>query len=338
MKPIKNLLLIRQSALGDVCMTIPVIYLLAEQYPDLTIKVLTRKRFRGLFFSCPPNVRMIEADPDLYRKSHQLFSLFRILRREKIDAVADFHGVLRSYVLDALFRTTGTPVAVLQKHRSKRKALTRLEHKVKEAQPSFFLRYAQVLRQLGLPIRLDAPCRHLPVVEKPAAGTGPCQVGIAPFARYFTKIYPLDQMTEVVRRLADEGMHVHLFGNGPQEMARMTAMADGRPEVHIVSDKLSFEEQLRLMARLQVMISMDSANMHLASLVHTPVLSIWGGTSPHCGFLGWRQDTGNALCKDLPCQPCSISGTDRCPLGHFHCMKQIAPTEIINKVKEITKQ
>lgn len=336
MKQIKNLLIIRQSALGDVCMTIPVIYQLAEQHPELTIKVLTRKRFRGLFFSCPPNVQMIEADPDLYRKSYQLFSLFRILRKEQIDAVADFHGVLRSYVLDALFRTKGIPVAILQKNRSQRKALTRRHNKVKQAQTSFFVRYAQALQQLGLSVDLKAPNRYLPVVPK-TVDANIKSIGIAPFARYFTKIYPLEQMAEVVRLLAEENYLVYLFGNGKQEMAQMAEMAAGLSQVHIVSDKLSFEEQLQLMSGLHVMISMDSANMHLASLVHTPVLSIWGGTSPHCGFMGWNQSTDNALCKDLRCQPCSISGTDKCPLAHFHCMRKIKPTEIISKIKEITK-
>lgn len=335
MKQIKNLLIIRQSALGDVCMTIPIIYLLAEQYPELQIKVLTKKRFRNLFFSCPPNVSMIEADPDSYRKGYQLFQLYRILRREKIDAVADFHGVLRSYILDAMFRSARIPVAILQKNRSKRKALTRLENKVKESQTSFFLRYAAILNRLHLPIDMKAASSYLPVIDTGTYNKTNKAVGIAPFARYFTKVYPLDQMREVIKLLTQEQFKVFLFGNGEKELAQMKQLMQGLSGVHIVSDKLSFREQLQLMAQLDAMISMDSANMHLASLVHTPVISIWGGTSPHCGFMGWHQSTENAAWLDLPCQPCSISGTEKCPLGHFDCMKKIKPELIVLKVKQI---
>jgi ADP-heptose:LPS heptosyltransferase len=89
------------------------------------------------------------------------------------------------------------------------------------------------------------------------------------------------------------------------------------------------------MEKLDVMISMDSANMHLASLVSTPVISIWGATHPYAGFMGWNQPYSNAVQVDMPCRPCSIFGNKPCIRGDYKCLNDIKPETIINKIYSI---
>ena len=89
------------------------------------------------------------------------------------------------------------------------------------------------------------------------------------------------------------------------------------------------------MSHLQVMISMDSANMHLASLVNTPVVSIWGATHPYAGFMGWNQRYENAAQVELDCRPCSIYGNKPCLRGDYACLKNISPEQIISKVESL---
>ncbi|RZL98110.1 MAG: glycosyl transferase family 1, partial [Pedobacter sp.] len=90
---------------------------------------------------------------------------------------------------------------------------------------------------------------------------------------------------------------------------------------------------------LNVMISMDSANMHLASLQGIPVVSIWGGTHPFLGFYGWRQPLANAIQIDLPCRPSSVFGNKQCPVhGAAGCMQDITPQMIYEKVMSIIPQ
>ena len=67
------------------------------------------------------------------------------------------------------------------------------------------------------------------------------------------------------------------------------------PSVVSMIGKLNMRTELNLMSHLDVMLSMDSANMHLASLVNIPVVSIWGATHPYAGFMGWKQ------CRLIPC-------------------------------------
>jgi ADP-heptose:LPS heptosyltransferase len=83
------------------------------------------------------------------------------------------------------------------------------------------------------------------------------------------------------------------------------------------------------MSFFDAMISMDSANMHLAALVGTRVVSIWGATHPFCGFMGWRQRKEDAVQLDMVCRPCSVFGNRPCRRGDFHCMYGISPERII---------
>ena len=92
-------------------------------------------------------------------------------------------------------------------------------------------------------------------------------------------------------------------------------------------------EELILMSNLDVMVSMDSANMHLASLVGTTVVSVWGATHPYAGFMGWNQKEENAVQVTLPCRPCSIFGNKPCQRGDYACLRQIEPSDIIQKIE-----
>ena len=87
------------------------------------------------------------------------------------------------------------------------------------------------------------------------------------------------------------------------------------------------------MSYIDVMVSMDSANMHLASLVGTTVVSVWGATHPYAGFMGWNQKEENAVQVTLPCRPCSIFGNKPCRRGDYACLRQIEPSDIIQKIE-----
>jgi len=97
--------------------------------------------------------------------------------------------------------------------------------------------------------------------------------------------------------------------------------------------KLNMSQELALMSQLDIMYSMDSANMHLASLVNTPVISLWGATHPYAGFMGWNQSTDNAIQVDLSCRPCSVYGQKPCFRKDYACLFQITPEQIILRIE-----
>ena len=340
MKKRNNILIIRTSALGDVAMCIPVVYSLAKRYPDIEIKVLTKPLFSLLFVNAPANISFILTN--WKGKQGRVRGLYRILRELhmcRIDCVADLHNVLRSWIIDVYFRLKGIPVRMVNKARRKRKKLLCTGDR-KAGQRSYIQRYADVFGKLQLPIVPDFTSllsledlnnARLPIAQP---DDDKCLIGIAPFARYQTKTYPLPMMEKVIRYLDDKGYHLFLFGAQGKEQSILKAWEQTYKSCIALPGLLTIQEELLLIGHLDVMLTMDSANMHLASLVHTPVVSIWGSTTPACGFLGWGQSEENALCLHLPCQPCSISGREKCPLGHLSCMNLISPQEICNRIEQ----
>lgn len=325
----KHILIIRLSALGDVAMTVPVIYSLARQYPELKITVATRPFFRQLFVDAPANIKFALAETgSIHRGIKGLFKLIKELRSMKFDYVADFHDVLRSRLIRMALRLGGIPVAVVDKDRKGRRRLT--HRKLRETQRNYVDRYADVLARLELPVKVDFKSLF-PETEREG-------IGIAPFARYATKAYPPKLMERVVEMLVAEGRRVYLFGAHGEEAATLAKWEAAHPGAVNMAGKLSLPEELEFMSRLQVMVSMDSANMHMASLGATPVISMWGSTTPHCGFLGYGQTVDRIIYLDLPCQPCSIAGVAECPIGHYACMERIPPEDVVAKIRSIVNR
>lgn len=315
-----NILVFRLSALGDVAMTIPVIYSVARQHPDVRLTVVTRPFFRRLFLNPPPNVDFIDFTA---RNVTELMAFIRDLKTVEYSAVADLHDVIRTRVIRMMLRLKRIPVATVNKDRRSRKRLT--DKKERNYQRNYVDRYADVFRRLGL----DVDVNFEGFGESDAGRRG---VGIAPFARYATKTYPPKLMEEVARMLTDLDVPVYLFGARGEEAGQLAGWVERNPKLELMAGKISLEDELREIGRLQAMITMDSANMHLASLMRTPVVSIWGSTIPQCGFLGYGQSPERAVWLDLECQPCSVAGLAECPLGHYACLKRIEPTRIVEKL------
>lgn len=338
-----RILVIRFSALGDVAMTIPVIYSLATQYPQHEITVLSRGILQPLFRGLPANVKFMSADlTGKHKGIWGLNALYSELKKQHFDSVADFHNVLRTKYLRLRFRMSGVPVGSIDKGRREKKKLVRRRDKVLENQKSSFRRYADVLEELGFPVMLNFSSVYgegkgdFSLIE-PVTGPkeeGVKWIGIAPFAKHRGKVYPIELQEKVVAHFAGRpDVKVFLFGGGMKEQEIFDSWIMKYPTVASMIGKLNMNTELNLMSHLDVMLSMDSANMHLASLVNTPVVSVWGATHPYAGFMGWKQLTVNTVQLDLPCRPCSVYGQTPCFRKDYACMRDIGPEQIIRKIE-----
>ncbi len=339
-----NILIIRFSSLGDVAMTIPVIHSLATQYPQSRITVLSRNTFAQLFERLPGNVQFRGVDLEgKHTGLAGLECLYRELKKEKFDAVADFHDVLRSKYLRWRFRLNGVHVAEVDKGREGRRKLVRRTHKEIMCQTSSFQRYADVLQSIGCPVDVDfvslfgSGKGNIRYVNLPIGEKGDDKwIGVAPFAAHRGKIYPLIQQERVVKRLSQRtNTKIFLFGGGEKEIELLEEWAEEFPNVISTAGKLTLSTELALMSHLDVMLSMDSANMHLASLVNVPVVSVWGATHPYAGFMGWKQQPANAVQMDLPCRPCSVFGNKPCFRNDYACLQGITPDKVVQQIENV---
>ena len=330
----KKLLVIRFSALGDIAMTVPVLHDLAIQYPELDITMLSREMARPLLERMPKNVHFIAAD--LKGRHKGLLGLCRLWRDAHLsdfDYIADFHDVLRTWWLRSEGCLRRKKVAKIDKGRKGKKALTRQKNKVFVQQATSFERYAKVLEQLGFPIKQQFVKLDYSAFCETQKADNETWVGIAPFAKHPAKVYPLEKIEQVIKTLSErENTRVFLFGGGAEESQQIESLCTKYNNVQPAKSQQGLRGELALMGQLDVMLSMDSANMHLASLVGTRVVSIWGGTHPFAGFLGWNQKAEDCIQLDLPCRPCSVYGNKACSRGDYACMNGITPEQIIGKL------
>ena len=110
------------------------------------------------------------------------------------------------------------------------------------------------------------------------------------------------------------------------------------PNATALYGKIKLGDEIDLIAHLDCLVSMDSAAMHMAALVATPVVSVWGATHPGLGFLGWGCDPRNVLQADMACRPCSVYGAKPCRFGNYPCLRAVTPQMIADKVEEIINE
>lgn len=297
-------------------MLVPVVRAAAEQNPDLEITMLSQQRTAELFADMPANVTFHGVNLE-QQSLHEI-----IAGLGTYDMVADMHGVWRSLYVRWRMRLKGAKVACIDKDRISKHRLVR--GKIREPLKHTTERYAEVFAKLGIAIDFG-------VNPRKTSTKGGLAIGIAPFAAHKGKIYPLDRMERVVQMLSEQGEHVVLFGGGKNEQEVLASWANKYKGVESVAGQKTLSEELELMRGLKVMLTMDSANMHLASLVGTRVVSIWGATHPNAGFLGIGQSEQDCIQRDLPCRPCSIYGSKQCKFGDYRCM-DISPEEIVERV------
>ncbi|WP_313384763.1 glycosyltransferase family 9 protein [Chishuiella sp.] len=327
----KKLLVIRFSALGDVTMIAPVLKEFIEQNPNVEVYVASRP-FMGTIFKQFPEIKFIPVDLNKeYKGFLNLFKLYGELKKNNFDYVADFHNVIRSKVITFLFKLSGIATATLDKGREEKKALINQENRVFKQLKLTTERYADVLRNLGFKLTLSHQLKSNTLKEEKS-------IGIAPFAAFKSKMFPLDKMKIVTKLLAENGYKIFLFGGGKLEIDELKTWENLNPNIQSLAGKISFEEELQKIATLQAMISMDSANMHLASLMGTRTISIWGGTHPFAGFIGYGQSTHDVIQDEtLNCRPTSIFGKDPKGFENFDYFQNLSSENVYQQIVDKLK-
>jgi ADP-heptose:LPS heptosyltransferase len=335
----QHILAFRFSALGDTAMTVPVMKLLLQQHPQLEVTFVSQPFMRPLFDGLE---RLHFFPADIKKEYNGITGLYKLAGRLKkevpADAIADLHDVVRTKLLR--FFMMGKRVAVIDKGRKEKEEMTRPVNKILRPLKSTFERYADVLKKLDLPVHIDAKAgivRRTPdLLLMPGEKGSNIFIGVAPFAKHDAKMYPLNKMKEVVKLIAQRNAaNILLFG-GPGEADVLQQWEKEMPQVYSLAGKMSFANELTVISQLNAMISMDSANMHLASLYGVPVVSVWGGTHPYLGFYGWGQPFENAVQLDLPCRPSSVFGNKDCPVhGKDGCMQGITPEMIVERLNQV---
>lgn len=343
-----DILVSRFSALGDVAMTLAPLYDACLSNPSRKFILLTRRHPASLFINPPENLILHPIDTSDYKGISGIRRLYNELRAQyRISAYADLHDVLRTKLLRMFFRLGGAKVVKVDKGRIARRRLTRRHCKHLVPLTPMSERYARTLAAAGTPgtgkFTSLFPTPPDPAIFAKASmpkQQGEYWIGIAPFAAHAGKIYPPELMERVIGLLSQHPeVRIFIFGFGENESTRIEAWRDSicgndgamrNRIVNMASLRIGLSPELSLIAHCDVMLSMDSANMHLAALAGTRTVSIWGATHPYCGFRTRGVKDEDIIQLDMTCRPCSVFGNRKCMRGDYHCLHGISPQRVVS--------
>jgi len=330
--------------MGDVAMTVPIVRALSQQNPKARITVVSRLFFKP-FFQDISNVTFFTfEDKNKHKGFIGLLKLFWDLRSLKAHYYVDLHNVLRTKIVGFLFNFTATKTTIIDKKRNEKKAITAKVKVNFEPIEGVFTKQVNAFKKIGFTINLYD-------VQLPAKAILPDDIkslfeidnikkliGIAPFAQYQSKVYPLDLMQVVIDQLVKNSNYkILLFGGGKAEILLLEQLSNNHQNVKLVAGKISFQEELQLISNLKIMISMDSGNAHIAAMQGVKVLTLWGATHPFTGFSPFGQPIENCLIADrnlYPQIPTSVYG-NRTVEGYEDAMRTILPEKVVSKINEM---
>jgi len=322
-------LVIRLSSIGDIVLASPVLRCLKTQLVTAEVHFLSKKKFRAVTEANPYIDKFFYYDEDLDETINEL-------KQEDYDYVIDLHQNFRSYKIK---KALGKPSHTIDKLNIEKLLLTKVhinimpgihitKRSLKTVAP-----FGIVDDGLGLDYFIpekdrvaeaDIPTSHL-------AGYIAMVIG----ASYPTKKLPVYKLKELCSKID----HPIILIGGKEDQEEGAAVAEMDPgKIYNACGKFNLNESADLVRRSKLVISHDTGLQYIACAFNKPVLAIWGSTSPKLDvepyygerFLSTQQTPmyENIIVPGLSCQPCSKYGNNKCPRGHFRCMKD-QDTELI---------
>jgi len=340
-----HLLVLRFSAMGDVALTVPVLRGVLEANDQLEILMVSNKNFEPMFHDIE-RLNFYGINLKNYSGFGGLFRLYKQLKSiGSWDAVIDLHSVMRTWVLDNLFQAARVPVFKIDKGRKEKKAL--VQHKIDGFYPLKHTtqRYLDVFESFGisgeiktgavLHKSLKAETSLQRFLSEKGISKDKKWLGIAPFARHKEKTWPFAKVVALIEEIDKVGdSQIFLLG-GADEAEALQNLANLYPRCHNMANVLSLDAEIALAHMLDVVVAMDSFNMHLAALCDTKVVSIWGGTHPFSGF-GPLNDNDQFIVQiahqKLNCRPCSVFGSKQCYRKDWACLEGIEVKDVLKYV------
>lgn len=316
-----RVLVVRFSSLGDVVLVTPLLRAIARRHPAAQVTVVTKLAYAELLETNPHVARVIPLAP-----GERLPDLAAALRAQAFDARLDLQGSPRSRQLRRLVGGRWTAHA---KGRAARLAQVWLGRRPRAPVPSVAERYFGAARALDVTPDAD-PADVFPAPEdeaRAAAVAPPGFVALAPGASRATKRWPPSHWRTLAGLLGRDGVPVVAVGAAAE---RSLLCGDALIEAY----GLPLRAVAALLHRARAVVTNDSGLMHLATAARRPVVALFGPTSPELGFFPYRA-AATVVERSLACRPCSVYGSDHCPLGHHRCMIDIAPEDVARAVLEV---
>jgi len=324
-----KLLIVQTGFLGDAVLASGMLRGIAAAATGTEVGMLVRSGFEGIFHRHPALHRLHTLDK---KRPGGIGELSNELRDIGYDLALLPHRSLRSAMI---VRRAGIPRRIGFRQSDAPWLLTdRVEYLIARHETD---RNAMLLDRAGI---ATDPADRLPWLLPDASARAAAEgrlgadprpiVAMAPGSVWETKRWTPEGYAALAGELLRMGKRVVLIGsNGELEICRRIASLARLPEEDLLCGALSLTELVALIALAERVITNDSAPLHIAESVGTPVTAVFGPTVPEFGFGPRRAGSSVVGRDDLPCRPCRIHGSRRCPIGTHECMTSITAADLL---------
>jgi heptosyltransferase II len=337
-----KIIIVQTAFIGDVVLTLPLAQVLRKKLPDAQIDFVAIPRAAGLLKNHPAINKVIIYDKRGVDKGvFGLINLSSKLKSENYDVAIVPHRSLRSAVLvrmAACKKRIGFSKSVGKKLFTDIVPYPPSMHEVE--------RNLTLLRKMAIVHNEKEPPQVYPtdndkeVVDKLLSDEKILNIKklicVAPGSVWNTKRWMTEGYIELVEKLISRGFSVGLIGGEDDfQLCNLILKSVDMTGVFNTAGKLTLLQSAEMIRRCNVLVSNDSAPIHLAAAVNTPVVAIFGATVPAFGFAPYSDRSLVVETDGLKCRPCSIHGGNQCPIKTFDCMKMITADTVYEKVVDV---
>jgi len=329
-----KILVIRFSSLGDVVLTTALFPNLKAFWPQVELSVLTKEAFAPVFDGNPHVDHVWIFNPE-----RQPFAeLAQELRAYNFDLVFDLQGNLRSFYLRLL--TGARRVIRMRKNSLERRLLVWFKKDSRKLQKTVRERILDCLAPLEIS-EVNGETQLYP--KKPAEilkvfslEQDTVLVGLAPGAQHQTKQWGPEKFAEVANHLCSGQKRVAvLLGDKSDAEAAGQVVKNLRVPFRDLTGWTNLSELIAVVSRLSILVTNDSGIMHISDAFKIPTVAVFGPTVRQFGFVPYRSSSRIVEIHDMKCRPCSLHGTEKCPLKHHRCMEDITVENVLQGCREV---
>jgi ADP-heptose:LPS heptosyltransferase len=309
-----KILIIRFSSIGDIVLTTPVIRCLRKKYPESKIYFLTKPKHSGIVETNPYIDKVIELDEDLQNTINALID-------ERFDYVIDLHNNLRTYRIKQALKT----IPFFSFNKLNRQKWIYTNFKINRMPDIHIVdRYMETVKSLDVFNDDKGLDFFIPDSDKVKQSDIPFShsqgfIAIVSGAAHVTKKLPVSSLKDLCAAIQ---YPIILLGS-KEDYTNGAKIADIDPvKVYNACGKFSLNESADILKQAILVITHDTGLMHIASAFKKMIFSVWGNTVPSFGMYPYKTKYEIFQVNKLRCRPCSKIGFDKCPKGHFKCMKK----------------
>ncbi len=335
----KNILIIQTAFAGDVILTLPLLEEIKFKFPDAKVSFLCIPGAANILENNPFVNEVIVFDKRNSQKGIFAFYKFMIsIRDMNFDLVISPHRSLRSTLLSYFSKAGQTISFDVSALSFLYKTKVTYKSNVHE-----IIRNLSLLKPIGIikediivPVLFPSEddCETVDnILKKFKIGIDEKFITIAPGSVWITKAYPEEKYAKVINILKEFDVKIVIVGGEDDEgLGAMLKVLCKNTNVFNAAGKLTFLQSAELIRRSKVILTNDSAPLHIANAMGTKVIALFGATIPEFGFYPIGKNDVVFQTDGLKCRPCSIHGGNRCPIKTFLCMKSIEETDIAMEI------